>query len=126
MVIEMELPDRPQTFVCHPDDFELIKKQVPADKKLVPASEYEKPDMSIDAIINNVFEEGLDLKLELMAREVGGSAGQDWLTIKNYTHVPRPGQEIWGGSLNCIIEPGKGVKVRRFYKREGYTTLIEN
>ena len=80
--------------------------------------------MSIDAIINKVTPSGNDLVLDLMAREVGGVSGQVQLRIKNYTHVPIPGQEIWGSGI-CIIEAGQGVRERKLYRRQGVTNLFE-
>lgn len=79
--------------------------------------------MSIDAIINQVIPHGDDLILDLMAREVGGLRGQPTLTIKNATHTPVMGQQIWGGSDICIIEPGEGVQEKKQYRRSGYSLL---
>lgn len=81
--------------------------------------------MSIDAVINKVSQEGDDLVLDLMSREVSGLRGQPILTIKNFSHVPQAGQVIWGGSSICIIEPGCGVSEPQIYQREGYTKLRE-
>ncbi|KKM97688.1 hypothetical protein LCGC14_1165480 [marine sediment metagenome] len=82
--------------------------------------------MSIDAIINKVTPDGDDLVIELMAREIGGIAGQDKMRIEKFTHIPIVGQEIWGGGGSCIIEPSCGIDEQRYYQREGYTLLLEN
>ena len=82
--------------------------------------------MSIDAVINKVTPDGDDLILELMYRESPGDRGQPELRIINATHTPVPGQEIWGGSGSCIIEPGEGVTEQKHYRRNGYTKLEEN
>jgi len=79
--------------------------------------------MSIGAIINNVFFEEYDLVLVLMSKDVDGHRGQPRLRIKNYTYVPIPGQEIWGGADRIIIETNKG---QRYYHRIGYTELVED
>ena len=81
--------------------------------------------MSIDAIINKVTEDGSNLILDLMSREIGGLRGQPRFIIKNFTHTPTVGQQIWGGAGECVIEPGQGVKGQRWYRRNGYTELRE-
>ncbi len=82
--------------------------------------------MSIDAVINKIIPDGNDLILDLMAREVGGLNGQGKMIIKNATHIPMVGQEIWGGSELCIIEPGYGILQQKHYRRTGLTCLKEN
>lgn len=82
--------------------------------------------MSIDAIINKVIPDGDDLVLDLMAREADGIAGQNKMRIENFTHTPAVGQEIWGSSEVCIIEPGCGVDEQKYYRRIGYVRLKED
>jgi len=80
--------------------------------------------MSIEAIINRVENQGDDLVLYL--RELDGQGlGQPRLIIRDYTHIPHPGQIIWGNSGVVLIEPGQGIDERRKYQREMYTTLWE-
>lgn len=81
--------------------------------------------MAIDAIIDRVYEQDGELVLDLMPREVGGLKGQAKMYIKNPTHTPKPGQQIWGNSGECIIEPGEGVNEKKRYLRIMYTGLHE-
>lgn len=85
--------------------------------------------MAIDAVIDNVEIEGANLRLFLRPR-VGSDMqdsipGQTQLLVLDYTVVPSAGQEVWGGSGSCVVEPlwGKGRQV--WYDREGYTKLRE-
>ena len=92
--------------------------------------------MSIDATIMNVEREGSDLILTLASRlddrDKGSIPGQSRMRIINATWTPEPGMDIWGGdsSVQIITEYGKYDPVTHnaigpWYRREGYTRLIE-
>ena len=83
--------------------------------------------MAIDAVIDRISKTNKnDLILHLRKRDPKTVAGQDELIILNPTHTPKSGQEIWGGSDNCIIEPGHGVSEQKKYVRIGFTRLRED
>jgi hypothetical protein len=81
--------------------------------------------MAIDARIKSVTEDGSNLVLELEPRAEGILAGQERLTIVDFTHKPIVGQEIWGGSDKCRIEPLNGEGETRVYRRIMYSRLRE-
>lgn len=82
--------------------------------------------MAIDAIITSVRQDGPNLILDLEGREEGRMPGQARMTIENFTHRPVAGQMIWGGADTCHIEPCDVVPYTLHYRRNGYTTLVEN
>jgi hypothetical protein len=81
--------------------------------------------MAIDARIKSVAEDGSNLILELEPRIEGVLAGQERMTIEGFTYKPVVGQEIWGGSDKCRIEPLNGDGETRVYRRVMYTRLRE-
>lgn len=92
--------------------------------------------MSIDATILNVEREGNNLVLTLVPRlddhDKESIDGQSTLRILNATWTPEPGMDIWGdgSSVQIITERGKRDPVTNnaigpWYRREGYTRLIE-
>jgi hypothetical protein len=85
--------------------------------------------MAIDAVIDNLSDEGVNLRLYLRPRTepdmTESIAGQSEMVILDYTWKPEIGQEIWGGSGLCIIEPLWGQGDQHLYDRIGYTQLRE-
>lgn len=85
--------------------------------------------MSIDAVIDEIVEEGANLRLYLRPRTESdlseSIAGQPAMIILDFTWKPTVGQEIWGGANSCVIEPLWGHGVPRWYDRIGYTRLKE-
>ena len=92
--------------------------------------------MSIDATILNVDHEGNDLVLTLVNRldddDKESMAGQSRLRIVNATWTPEPGMDIWGGGSSVQIitdrerrDPVTNNAIGPWYRREGYTRLIE-
>jgi hypothetical protein len=85
--------------------------------------------MAIDAVIDELVEEGSNLRLILRPRVesdlTDSLPGQSALVILDYTWTPDIGQEIWGGSDLCIIEPLWGKGEQHKYRRIGYTKLRE-
>ncbi len=92
--------------------------------------------MSIDATILTVEHEGSDLVLTLGPRiddhDAPSIAGQPKLRILNATWEPEPGMDIWGGGSSVQIITERGARdpvtnnaIGPWYRREGYTRLLE-
>jgi hypothetical protein len=85
--------------------------------------------MAIDAVIDEITEEGANLRLHLrprVERDMSDSiAGQTEMVILNYTRKPEIGREIWGGSGMVLIEPLWGNGETWEYERIEYTKLCE-
>jgi hypothetical protein len=73
--------------------------------------------MSIDGIIERVEKDGADLILHLGKRVDYQPVGAETLVIKEFTHIPEVGLDIWGGSNSVIIENPETVEGRKKYKR---------
>jgi hypothetical protein len=86
--------------------------------------------MAVSAEIGRTEIQGSDLVLWLQSTpEYGGHmsiVGQEKLIVRNYTHLPNPGQVIWGGADTIIIEPGMGNSETWHYRRKGYAELEES
>jgi hypothetical protein len=92
--------------------------------------------VSIDATILQVEHDGPDVVLTLGNRlddaDRESIAGQTKLRIVNATWTPEPGMDIWGGSSSVQIiterakrDPATNNAIGPWYRREGYTRLIE-